>query len=40
MKITAKYLKSVYDNGDYGLRDVNLEIPNGDFAVIVGESGS
>ncbi|MGN1040166.1 MAG: ABC transporter ATP-binding protein [Candidatus Fimimonas sp.] len=39
MKITAKYLKSVYDNGDYGLRDASFEIADGDFAVVVGESG-
>lgn len=39
MKIVAKYLKKVYDNGGYGLRDVNLSIVSGDFAVILGESG-
>lgn len=39
MKIVAKYLKKVYDNGGYGLRDVNLSIESGDFAVILGESG-
>ena len=39
MRITAKYLKSVYDDGTYGLRDVNLDIGDGKFAVVVGPSG-
>lgn len=39
MRITAKYLKSVYDDGTYGIRDVNLDIPDGQFAVVVGASG-
>ena len=39
MRITAKYLKSVYDDGTYGLRDVNLDIGDGKFAVVVGSSG-
>ena len=39
MRITAKYLKSVYDDGTYGLRDVNLDIDDGKFAVVVGPSG-
>ncbi len=39
MKITARYLKKIYDKGVYGLRDASLQIDDGEFAVILGESG-
>lgn len=39
MKITAKYLKKVFEKNAYALRDVSLDIPDGTFAVILGESG-
>lgn len=39
MKITARYLKKVFEKGAYALRDVSLDVPDGDFAVILGESG-
>lgn len=39
MKITARYLKKIYDKGVYGLRDASLQIDDGEFAVVLGESG-
>ncbi len=39
MKITARYLKKVFEKGAYALRDVSMDVPDGDFAVILGESG-
>lgn len=39
MKITAKYIKKMYEKGVYALKDVSLDIESGDFVVIVGESG-
>ena len=38
-QIEFKDVNKVYPNGHVGLKDINLNIEKGDFAVIVGLSG-
>ena len=39
-QIEFKDVSKVYPNGHVGLKDINLNIEKGDFAVIVGLSGA
>ena len=39
-QIEFKDVNKVYPNGHVGLKDINLNIEKGDFAVIVGLSGA
>ena len=40
MSITIKNLNKIYPNGNHALKDVNLEIPQGQFVGIIGHTGS
>ena len=39
-QIEFKNVSKIYPNGHVGLKDINLNIEKGDFAVIVGLSGA
>ena len=40
MSIIIKNLNKIYPNGNHALKDVNLEIPQGQFVGIIGHTGS
>ncbi|GEO66828.1 phosphonate ABC transporter ATP-binding protein [Levilactobacillus spicheri] len=38
--ISFKHVNKIYDNGTVGLKDINFDIPRGQFLVVVGLSGA